>query len=90
MINDHDPLDQKESIIEELKKYFSIKNKLVSDLPNNDFLSMNLKNDIELDSVDVYELVFYIEENFNVTIKDENIDIRTVYDVVKIVDELII
>lgn len=90
MINDHDPLDQKESIIEELKKYFSIKNKLVSDLPNNDFLSMNLKNDIELDSVDVYELVFYIEENFNVTIKDENIDVRTVDDVVKIVCELII
>ena len=90
MINDHDPLDQKESIIEELKKYFSIKNKLVSDLPNNYFLSMNLKNDIELDSVDVYELVFYIEENFNVTIKDENIDVRTVDDVVKIVCELII
>ncbi|HOC96252.1 MAG TPA: acyl carrier protein [bacterium] len=76
--------DEKEKyIIEELKNIFKNINKdLENGVLNNDkFMWLDINSDIGLDSIDICELIFYIEEKFNISLVDENINFRNVNDV---------
>lgn len=49
----------------------------------------NLRNDLGLDSLDVFELVMKLEEKYHIHIPDSEEDIDTVQDVVNLVEKTI-
>lgn len=58
----------------------------VSDLHDG----MNLKKDLNADSIDTVEIVFEIEEYYNISVPDEYAErINTIADAVQIVDKLV-
>ena len=50
---------------------------------SKDFMEYNLREELNVDSLDIYELVFRIEKHFSISIADESVgDIETVADLV--------
>ncbi len=48
-----------------------------------------LKDDLAADSVDIYQLIYLLEDEFNVTIPEEKTaNVKTVDDLVKVLKEL--
>lgn len=51
-------------------------------------LESNIATDLGADSLDVFEILMGLEEEFNITIPDEKVnEIKTVGDLVKFIDE---
>ena len=50
----------------------------------------NLKKDLNADSIDTVEIIFELEEFYNISIEDTNAeDINTIGDAIRVVEEII-
>jgi acyl carrier protein len=43
---------------------------------------------LEIDSLDTFDIIFEAEEKFNINVPNEQVDIKTVQDVVNLIDKL--
>ena len=43
---------------------------------------------LEIDSLDTFDIIFEAEEKFDIKVPNEEVDIKTVQDVVKLIDRL--
>ncbi|ONI38708.1 acyl carrier protein [Candidatus Epulonipiscium fishelsonii] len=51
-------------------------------------MQSNFKDDLEADSLDLYEIIMSLEDEFGVTIQNEDLeDIKTVSDAVKYIED---
>ncbi|ONI39626.1 acyl carrier protein [Candidatus Epulonipiscium fishelsonii] len=51
-------------------------------------MKSNFKDDLEADSLDLYEIIMSLEDEFGVTIQNEDLeDIKTVSDAVKYIED---
>ena len=70
-------MDQLEIIVDKLSEYLNVDKSKIT-------LDTNIKTDLNADSLTVVELLFAMEQEYNITIPDEVVDtLETVGDLVK-------